>query len=524
MKRVLLAIIAAGFSLLASAQDDVRLPDFGSSAASILSPDEERQIGESMLRELRGLEVVIDDPLVVEYIESLGYRLVAQSERPEQPFTFFVLRSEQINAFAAPGGYVGVYAGLVTTAQTESELAAVLGHEVAHVTQRHLVRAFERLRKATLPIALATIGAIIAARGVSGDGAEAALMSGTALMQQQAINFTRHNESEADRIGIHTLAQAGLDPTAMATFFGRMGRALRSNGDQTPEFLRTHPVTVTRVSEAKARAEQLVPKAVPAADPPAPEPGVRALSAAALAASALRAAPAQAAPASRLDPFLMFRERVRVLGGDDMIEIVRQYREAFDGDDAPPRPERLYGYALALRHAGRYEEAVATLRPLVESHPREIAFALALADAEGEAGRRDAARARLAKLAAERPGHRAVTLAWADQLIASGRADAAREAVAALRPVVEDTPSNALLQTSYARALELAGELIRAGEAHAEVALLNGHAEDALKQLTSLLERDDVDYYERARIEARIAEITPLALEERRRGIPPEEA
>ena len=184
MNRFLLILAIAAISTLASAQDELKLPDFGSSAGGVLSPDEERRYGESMLRELRSYDAVIDDPLIADFVEGLGWRLVSVSERPEQPFTFFVVRSTEINAFAAPGGYVGVNTGLITMTETEDELAAVIAHECAHVIQRHLVRAYESMRNVSIPIALAMIGALIAASGSSGDAAQAAIIGGQALMQQ----------------------------------------------------------------------------------------------------------------------------------------------------------------------------------------------------------------------------------------------------------------------------------------------------------------------------------------------------
>lgn len=487
MPRVLLALIIAAFCAAAGAQDPLSLPDFGSSAGGILTPDEERRLGEGMMRELRGLEYVMDDPLVAEYIETLGFRLVAHSERPELPFTFFVVRSEQINAFAAPGGYIGVNAGLITTAESESELAAVLAHEVAHVTQRHLVRRYERIRNASLPIALAMIGALIAAQGAGGgDAAQAAVVSGSALMQQQQINFTRHNEYEADRIGIHTLARASFDPDAMADFFGRMGRALRVNGDAVPEFLRTHPVTTSRISEAKTRAAALAGEL-----------------------------PRTAGAAEGLD-FDTFRERARVLAASEPRDLVAFYR----ADLALDPTARRYGLGLALVRAGQATEAVEVLRPLVTADPGNSVHVLAIAEAESVAGRRREALARLQRLAEERPGNRAVAIAYADELIASGDRERARTALDALRPLLTQNPGDARLQLSYARAAELAGDEIRAGEAHAEVALLSGRASDAMEQLQTLLRRPDIDYYQRARIEARIAQITPWALEQRRRPPP----
>lgn len=540
MKRLLPAILAATISLAAGAEEPVRLPDIGSSAAAILTPDEERQIGEQLLRSLRAANAVADDPLLDEYLASLGYLLVAHSERPEQSFTFFTVRSEQINAFASPGGFVGMNTGLIATAENESEVAAVLAHEVAHVTQRHVLRAVESMQKVSLPIMLAMVGALIAAQSAGGDAAQAAVVGGSALLQQQQINFTRANEYEADRIGIQTLASAGFDPNAMATFFWRMGRATRANtGEGVPEFLRTHPVTTTRISEAKDRAAQIA-REQPVETAVVEDAGVLALYAPPSAtgrrsgalelygsreerarfAREVRAARerAQATSLPR-DPsaFMRFRERARVLGASDPGELVGYYRRslAAGGGD---RDALRYGLALAQTRAGQPLDAIATLQPLLREHADQPAFVLAMAEAEDAAGRPALARERLAALAARLPGNRAVAIAHAQQLVASGSPQAAATAVEVLRPLLNG--DDALLQLTFARACQLAGDEIRAGEAHAEVALLNGRFDDALQQLNNLLRRTDVDYYQRARIEARIAQITPVALEQRRRMVP----
>src|SRR5262249_49679312 len=167
-------------------------------------------------------------------LEDLGWRLVSVSEKPEESFTFFIVNDPEVNAFATPGGYVGVNAGLIEMANNESELAAVLGHEIAHVTQRHLERAYESLTKVAIPIQLAMLGALLAASqshsSSSDNAAQAIIVGGQGLIQQQAINFTRDNEYEADRIGIHTMAKAGYQPEAMADFFNRMGHAMRKAG------------------------------------------------------------------------------------------------------------------------------------------------------------------------------------------------------------------------------------------------------------------------------------------------------
>lgn len=540
MKRILLAIVAACTSVAAGAQEEVQLPDIGSSAAAILSPDQERQIGEQMMRSLRAANAVADDPLLDDYLATVGYRLVAQTERPEQRFTFFVVRSEQINAFAAPGGYVGMNTGLITTAESESEMAAVLAHEVAHITQRHIVRAVESMQKVSLPIMLAMVGALIAAQGAGGDAAQAAIVGGQALLQQQQINFTRGNEYEADRIGIHTLALAGYDPNAMSTFFWRMGRATRANvGEGVPEFLRTHPVTTTRVSEAKDRAAVIARELPP---PPAapPEAGVLALYAPpsatggsssllelygnledqARSARELSAIRAKAVPATLDAPaFMRFRERARVIGSANPGDLIGFYQRAIAAGDGDPVAMQ-YGLGLAQTRAGQPREAMRTLAPLVAAYPEQPAFGLAMAEAENSAASPELARQRLAALSAQFPGNRAVAIAHAQQLVASGSRQAAASAVEMLRPLLAGSGNEVLLQRTFARACELAGDEIRAGEAHAEVALLNGQFDDALQQLGNLLRRTDVDYYQRARIEARIAQITPVALEQRRRMLP----
>ena len=224
---------------------------------------------------------------------------------------------------------------------------------------------------------------------------------------------------------------------------------------------------------------------------------------------------------SGLTDFLLFRERSRVLGGEEARALVRFYSGSLDVAERD-LPHYRYGLGLALTRAGRAEDAVPVMERLVREQPDVIAFGLGLAEAEAASGRNDLALERLAALARKHPGNKSVTLAYADELIASGTSEAGREAIELLRPQLARTSWDPLLQMSFARACELAGEEVRAGEAHAEVALLNGHFSDALVQLTDLLRRNDVDYYQRARIEARIAEITPYALEQRRRMGPGE--
>ena len=508
--RLLPAIIALAFTTAAGAES--QLPDFGSSAGSILTPQQERSLGRGMFRELRGQNLIQDDPVLNEYLENLGYRLVAVSEKPEEHFTFFIVNDPSINAFATPGGYVGMNVGLIEMAENESEIAAVLSHEIAHVTQRHLVRAYESLSKVALPIQLAMLGALLAASqggSSSGDAAQAVIVGGQALIQQQAINFTRDNEYEADRIGIHTLAKAGFQPDAMADFFNKMGHAVRKQGEAAPDFLMTHPVSTTRIAEAKSRAAK-----IPQSEKDQDGPEYRPVVPSPLGLAAVVSAKAAKAPPSDPPAFLLFRERVRVLSGADARTLTNHYEKA------PDTPANRYGKAIALSFAGHMDESRELLEGLVERYPQNMTLQLALARAEADTGDAEAAGKRLDTLAEEHPGNRIVTQAQAEYLMLDGNREDARRAADLLRPLVAERYEDVSLQLAFARASEMAGDEVRAGEAHAEVALLSGRISDALWQLQGLIKRPDVDYYSRARIEARIQDVTPYALDQRKKMAP----
>jgi predicted Zn-dependent protease len=536
--------LALGLTLAASlaAQDlPSGLPDIGSSAGELLSPAEEQFYGEMTLRELRHYQLLLEDPLTEAYVQNLGFRLVARSERPQQPFTFFTIRSRDINAFATLGGYIGINAGLILTAETEDEVAAVVAHEISHVTQRHVLRGAERAQKDALPIMLGMLGALIAAQqaDVDGDATQAAIMGGLALMQQRQINYTRSNEHEADRIGIQTLARAGYDPIAMAGFFARMERAMRGNqgGWQAPEYLRTHPVSTTRISEAKDRANKLYAKYGVARSCVHTAEGVEQECATTRAEGSPSAAPAPINPllsatlAAGLDDgdqgnsglFGLARERLRVLSAESMSAAVAEYERLRKSDPEGFDDAKRYGLAVAQSRLGQTAAAGAELEALAERQPGQYWVSLALAENDHRAGRRAQAEKRYDTLLAALPRNRAVILSYARSLSEYGTAEAGRRAQDVLRPLLGDGAGDAAFQQGFARASELAGDLVRAGEAYAETAYLGGRPEDALNQLERLKQRDDLDYYQRARIDARIAAITPTVLELRRRGLRPED-
>ena len=515
-------ILATACTGLAGAQEtSVKLPDIGSSAASAMSPGEMKAYGASMLHEMRAYNYVLDDPLVSDYLQDLGYRLVSYSDRPDLEFTFFVVRSNDINAFAAPGGYIGVNVGLINAMSSEDELAAVIAHEIAHVTQQHLLRAFEDSKKSTIPIALAMLGALVASAGRSDDASQAALMSGISLIQQRAINFTRYDEIEADRVGIQTLTRAGFEPLAMAETFATMQRVMRVNGVDVPEVLRTHPVDVNRIADAKARAVQLhktqpLRGAVTLNQPSRTVlPGHSELDLSFPGAASKRGNEGSGPGATDTNAFVLMKERARTLAADSANSILRYYSDELEREARPSVANR-YGHALALVRARQPRTAIAEFKQLTEDFPDNLTFMLGLAHAEDQAGQKNSAFSAYQRLNTNYPGNRAIVLAYTDALLAREEAESARRAQDLLRPLIGRYTDDPELQHSFARASELAGESIRAAEAYAEWAYLNGRVEDALNQLKALSSKPELTYYQRARVEARITAMTPAVLDMRK--------
>jgi beta-barrel assembly-enhancing protease len=523
-KRLLTALLLAGLTFVAGAQDkpdDIQLPDLGSSANALISPQEAQDYGAMMLQQMRALDMVVDDPLLDDYINSLGFRLVSNSAKPKDHFAFFIAKDPEINAFSAPGGYIGVNSGLIIITRTEDELAAVMAHEIGHITQNHLQRAYESAKKDTPLMALVALGAIAAGGAAGGQAAAAALLGGQGMIMQKEINFTRKDEAEADRTGIMTLSKAGFDPNAMADFFQRMEEVMSadSGGIQVPSLLQDHPVSAQRIADAKARAGALIAQQKT-------QPNGNLLDKAnwdkQTAPIAYVKDPTVLLAANTSVPspnnYLLMRERVRVLS-DDPYRMASYYSELLARKDGNySTTENHYGYALALIRSGQGVKAIPQLQPLLDKYSNNLVLRLAMADARFQAGQRGAALDMYAALNTQSPRNKAIGVAYANALTVGGTTAQAAQAAQMLRPMLEDTDEPDLF-TAYARASEKAGDSVRAGEAYAQASYLSGRPFDAMEQLKALLKRTDLDYYARARIQAHIAEITPLVMELRKRRV-----
>lgn len=516
---LVIAITIAGLGVSGTARpQETVLPDLGSSAGVLITPAQEAEYGAYTLYQMRNYGLILDDPLIDTWLQGMGYRLGASSDNPKQPYTFFMVRNRQINAFATLGGYIGINAGLVLAAKTEDEVAGVLSHEISHVTQKHVVRSVERAKKDQLPILLATLGMIVAAQAAGGksanDATAAAAIGSQALLIQRQIDYTRSNESEADRIGIMTLYRAGYDPAALGDFFARMESSSRGNsgGYTTPDYLRTHPVTADRISEARDRAQRInsIPNQPNPKDSESTNPLIPDFA---------------KAPAStgRLAPvgqdFAWAKERLRVLSASSPGSAVTEYKRGIDGFETSLTDAQKYGLALAYIGTRSGAQAEIQLNAIAKDYPNNLWIDIAKAEAAQFVSTPLLAQTRYEQLMRNYPSNRAVILSYSAFLLEQNNPDMALKALDVLRQLPTDNAEDIIYQRTLARAYELSGNENRATESYAEVSYLNGMVDDAISQLTTLLQRDDLDFYQRARVETRIEELTPISLELKRQGI-----
>ena len=501
------------------------LPEMGSSAEVLLTPAQQADFGALLLAQLNQRGDVVVDPLLTAWLKEISNRLQSHSSQPHQSFTLFLLRDREINAFATLGGYIAINAGLILTTDNESELSAVIAHEMAHITQHHMLRSVERAQRDQLPVLVGLLAVLAAAKQSHGPSHADATMAGISgafgLLEQRQINYTRTQEAEADRIGIRTLAQSGNDPQAMATFFQRLEWTTRTDdsGEQAPAYLRTHPLTSTRISEAKARAEQLHAVYERAQARWLESDDASALADPLLPRHLQFSAKAALHKTADENTFAWAKERLRVLVSPNLTETIHTYEKQSNQTKGQLTPAQRYGLALArvLSHT-RIDEAIALLQNLTREYPVNHWVALLLAHALDQNGQHAAATRQIETILRLSPDQAEITLSLAQILNERATKASGKYAERLLRPLFPSFKQDLTTVETYARACALAGDNDDASEAYAEVTYLQGHPEQALMQLQALLGRD-VDYTTHARIEARIAALTPEVLELRRRGL-----
>lgn len=450
------------------------LPDLGDVAASELSPLAERRIGDSIMRDIRARDpAYLDDPEVEDYINRLGRRLVAGGAAPHQDFDFFAIRDATLNAFALPGGYIGVHTGLILAAQSESELASVLGHEIAHVTQRHIAQLVGKQSQSSMVMLASLLVAVLAARSNS-QITEAAIAAGQAGAIQSQLGYTRDFEREADRLGLQALEDSGFDVRGMPSFFERLQRASRLYENNAPSYLRSHPLTGERISDMENRVAQMRYRQV-----------------------------------QDSSDFAFIRAKLRVMASPPL-DAVRDFESLAAKPGAEPATR--YGLARALLAAGRIDEANNALAPLrTESSvvPVELLAAeirLAALDASG-------AVKILERLQKRFPEQRSLRYALVDAYLQAGRAADARELA---RTGLQVRNGDVRMWSLVARSEAELGRRTAQHRAQAEVYVLQGSLPAAIEQLDIARRAGDGDFYDLSAVDARMRELKAEELEQRK--------
>ena len=422
----------------------IELPDMGDSSGTLISPAEEKEFGEAFFRSLHSQITINQDAEIQEYIQSIGQKLATNSDTPGHPFHFFVVMENDINAFAGPGGYIGINSGLILMTEAESELASVMAHEISHVTQRHLFRAAEAAGRLSIPTAAATLAAILLGTQspAMGQAAIMAIMAGNVQFQ---IHFTRENEEEADRVGMQTLSASQFDPRSMPTFFERLQQATRYYGQAIPEFLRTHPVTASRISDTRGRAETYPYKQYP----------------------------------DSLG-YQLAKAKIRVLTGVDPAATREYFQSRLTQGTSEQRTVARYGMGLLALKEEKYKEAEAVFQNLIQQYPEQPQYAAAFARTTLDARNYNAAVNRYQKMIEQFPNNEAIKLEYITALLKAGKIDQARKKLFSLNPVTQKMP------TYWQLLAQVYSDLNQPAESHrylAEYYFAMGQTKDAILQI-----------------------------------------
>ena len=483
------------FALNVSADE---LPELGDISQATISPRQERQLGLQIMTEIRADRSYLDDPEIAAYLTNLGNRLLAGSseDHPDQEFEFFALQDPSINAFALPGGFMGFNSGLILAAQSESELAGVMSHEIAHVTQKHLARMISGQKYGMLTTLASLALAILVSRSNPQAG-QAAATASQALAIQSRLDFTRDHEKEADRIGLKILVNAGLDPNGMTEFFERLQKAGRFQENGAPSYLRTHPITYERIADIQNRTQNMPYRQV--LDSP---------------------------------DFQLVRAKLRALQGKPK-DAVRYFESSIRDKRYNNEVAERYGLINALLRDRSYVRADKELALLYESSRADRLIEILENHRLGSAIQIEnkvshsspmietlAARVKLSMgQSAEAldiyraslriyPQHRALTYDYADALLRSHSAEAALKFI---NQQLLFTPNDVRLYNLQAQGYAALGSNLMQHRAQAEAYVRQGYLAAAIDQLQTALRRNDGDFYQVSGVEARLKELRELA-------------
>jgi beta-barrel assembly-enhancing protease len=475
VRRVALAFALSSVLSVASAgsTEELKLPNLGESSTSMFSSEFEYQLGRAWLGVFRSQVPTIDDPLLFDYLKNLIYKLITHSNLEDRRIDLVIVDNPTINAFAVPGGVVGIHNGLLLWAETEDELATVLAHEIAHLSQRHFSRGVEYQKKMQPLTLAAMLASFVLMATAGGDTGMAALSATQAAAQDSALRYSRGNEQEADRIGMQTIVDAGMDPYAAPAMFERMLQAMRysTNSEQLPEFLRSHPLSESRVADTRNRARKY-PKKIREPD---------------------------------LDYQLM-RARVVIQLAQTPEQAVARFRGELEGTPLS-REAAIYGLVLALTNAGRADQAALELDTIWSKSPDRLEYIIADAEIDMAQNRPDQAAKKLAKRVQVSPGNHPLTMSYATALLKNQQPHIAEEVLLAQSKRRPDDPA---LWYLLAEVQGLSGNIAGLHQSRAEYFILNGALDQAHKQLTYALKLTRGDFPASAKISQRLDDVARL--------------
>jgi predicted Zn-dependent protease len=458
MLRTLLALALAIQPVMAA-----DLPDLGEVSRQYFSDQEEQAMGRAIMRDVYADPRYLDDPEIETYLNQLGYKLVSVSTRNQREFNFFVVNDPSINAFAMPGGNIGVHTGLLLSAQGESELASVVAHEIAHVTQDHIARMVASQSQSYWPTMAALALALLAARS-NPNVASAAIASTQAYSIQNQLNYSRDYEREADRLGYEMLTRGGYDPRGMSGFFNRLQRANRFYDSSAPAYLRTHPLTSDRISDMQARSED---------------------------------APYQQVEDS-LD-FQLVRARLRAQE-DSPADAVRAARNVLKEKRYSNETAARYGLATALMRARQFKEAETEVQKLLSGKPVHPMIQQLAARSALDAGQHGLALQRYQAGSEAHPGYRPLQYGHIGALLSAGRNN---DALTQVDKQLALYPLDRRLWRLAAQTHAQLGHRLLSHRAQAEAAALSGNLIAAIEQISLGIKAGDGSFHEISAAESR---------------------
>ena len=475
VNRLSLVLCLALSPSLWAVTEDLKIPNLGESSTSLFSPDYEYRLGRMWLRSFRGQAPLMNDPLLHSYLESLVFELVQHSELQDRRLDLVIVDNPTINAFAVPGGVIGVHSGLFQYAETEDEFATVIAHEIAHLSQRHFSRRME-LAQEQGPMQLAgLLAGVLLAATVGTDAGLAAMSAAQGLAQDAQLRYSRANEAEADRVGLRTLYNAGMDPYAAPQMFERMYAATRySQSDRVPEFLRTHPLSEKRIADTRSRAMQY-PKRI------------RSVS----------------------TDYQLMRARVAMQAAQTPEEAVASFRAELEGQTLSEEAAT-YGLVLALTAAGRADEAALALDSIWSGSSDRIEYVIASADIDLARDNPRRALATLERRLKLSPGNHPLTMAYANALHLAGAPHLAEAVLAEQSNQVSNDPG---LWYLLAEVQGLAGNIVGLHRSRAEYFILVNALDSAERQLTYAQNLVGTDFTTSALINERLKDIQDMRAE-----------